>query len=70
MSKSRLESAAQENWPTFYYLDLIQYRDISSAIAEKLGVVHESPQLLIVENGECIFSSTHNAIHPNDLLKQ
>ncbi|MFT5337303.1 MAG: bacillithiol system protein YtxJ [Luteibaculaceae bacterium] len=70
MAKSRLESASQENWPPFYLLDLIQFREVSSAIAEKLTVVHESPQLLIVENGKCVFSSTHSAIHPKDLPKQ
>ena len=34
-----------------YFLDLISYRDISSEIATRFDVVHQSPQMLIVKNG-------------------
>ncbi len=34
-----------------YFLDLISHRDISSEIATRFDVVHQSPQLLIVKNG-------------------
>jgi bacillithiol system protein YtxJ len=61
MAKSRLEKAwhftADEITP--YYLDLLQYRKISSAIAEKLNVYHESPQVLLIKNGECIYDASH-----------
>jgi len=51
-----------------YYLDLLAYRDISNAIAERYGVVHESPQALIISNGKCIFSQTHMEINADDLM--
>jgi bacillithiol system protein YtxJ len=61
MAKSRLEKAwsftADEIKP--YYLDLLAYRQISSVIAEKLNVYHESPQVLLVKNGECIYDASH-----------
>lgn len=41
------------------YLDLLRHRDVSNQIAEKFGIVHESPQLLLVQNGACTFSKTH-----------
>jgi len=43
----------------FYYLDVITHRDLSRSIAETLGVAHESPQLLLVKNGRCIYHASH-----------
>lgn len=51
-----------------YYLDLLQYRDISNAIAAHYQIIHQSPQALIISNGKCIFSQTHSEINLNDLL--
>jgi bacillithiol system protein YtxJ len=61
MAKSRLEKAWHftDDEITPYYLDLIEYRNISSAIAEKLDVYHESPQVLLIKNGECIYDASH-----------
>jgi bacillithiol system protein YtxJ len=44
------------------YLDLISYRSVSNFLAEYLNVTHQSPQVLIVFNKKCIFSSSHNSI--------
>lgn len=51
-----------------YYLDLLAHRDISNAIAERYGVMHESPQVLIISNGKCIFSQTHMGISIEDVM--
>lgn len=45
-----------------YYLDLISYRDVSNAIADKLGVMHESPQIVLVKDGKAIFDASHSSI--------
>jgi bacillithiol system protein YtxJ len=45
-----------------YYLDLISYREVSNAIADKLGVQHESPQIVLVQNGKAIFDASHSSI--------
>lgn len=44
------------------YLDLLQYRDLSNAIAERYGVEHESPQVLVVRNGKCTYHTSHLGI--------
>jgi bacillithiol system protein YtxJ len=61
MAKSRLEKAwhFSNEEITPYYLDLIEHRNISSAIADKLDVYHESPQVLLIKNGECIYDASH-----------
>ncbi|MDQ3290391.1 MAG: bacillithiol system redox-active protein YtxJ, partial [Bacteroidota bacterium] len=55
-AKSRLErqwdDAGLENVKP-YYLDLLSYRSVSNQIASTFDVRHESPQLLLIRNGEC-----------------
>jgi bacillithiol system protein YtxJ len=53
-----------------YYLDLIAHRDVSNAIAEKLHVYHESPQVLILKNGVCTFDASHTDITVSEILEQ
>lgn len=50
-----------------YYLDLIQYRDVSQYIAERFAVHHESPQLLLIRNGECTYEASHLDISVDEL---
>jgi len=42
-----------------YFLDLLTYRDLSNSIAERFEVEHESPQLLLIKNGKCVFNQSH-----------
>jgi bacillithiol system protein YtxJ len=42
-----------------YFLDLIAYRDVSNYIAETFEVYHESPQVLLIRGGECVFDASH-----------
>ena len=46
-----------------YYLDLIAYREVSNAIESRFGITHESPQLLIIENGDVIQHASHGDIN-------
>ena len=52
-----------------YFLTIQSHRDVSNAIEDKFGVRHESPQLLIVKNGEVVFHTSHGAISDTDLTK-
>lgn len=45
-----------------YYLDLIAFREISNAISSKYGVIHESPQILVIKEGKCIFNASHSDV--------
>ena len=42
-----------------YYLDLLSFRDISNKIAEDFGIIHESPQIIIIENGKSVYDTSH-----------
>lgn len=45
-----------------HYLDLHRYRDVSNAVSEVFAVVHESPQLLLIRNGEVVTHNSHSDI--------
>lgn len=42
-----------------YYLDLLNYRPISTAIAQRYQIEHQSPQVLIIHHGKCIYHASH-----------
>lgn len=68
MAKNRVESNWQiDDTHPIYYLDLIQHRSVSNLIAEKLGVEHQSPQLIVVKNGEAVYNASHNAIQVEEV---
>lgn len=70
MAKGRLEREQQPEGVKFYYLDLINYRDISNNIAEVFSVHHESPQILLIKNGECVYEESHNGINMEEIAEQ
>ncbi|ASK29160.1 thioredoxin family protein [Chryseobacterium sp. T16E-39] len=45
-----------------YFLDLLAYRSISNKIADDLDVNHQSPQLIVIENGKAINNASHQNI--------
>ncbi len=70
MAKSRLDKAETPDAVDFNYLDLISYRSLSNKIAEDLGVHHESPQVILIKNGECVYDESHSGIRIDDILEQ
>ncbi len=50
-----------------YFLDLITYREVSNAVAEKFSVYHESPQILLIKDGECTYDASHLDITVDEL---
>lgn len=54
----------------YYLLDLLQFRELSHRIAETFGVYHESPQILLIRDGECQYEESHLAIHPEEIQRE
>lgn len=70
MAKGRLERSEEPQGVKFYYLDLINHRDISNKVAEVFQVHHESPQILLIKNGECTYEESHNGISMEEIEEQ
>jgi bacillithiol system protein YtxJ len=68
--KTRLEKSVVPASIDFYYLDLIAYRTLSNKIAEQFHVYHESPQVLLIKNGDCVFDESHLAVYMEDIVEQ
>jgi bacillithiol system protein YtxJ len=62
MAKNRLDKKDAPNGINFYLLDLIKYRNISNKIAEDFHVRHQSPQVLVINNGKCVYDESHSGI--------
>ncbi len=70
MAKSRLERNEQPASGDFYYLDLLKHRSISDQIAEDFAVAHQSPQILLIKNMECVYEESHSGIQMDEISEQ
>ncbi len=70
MAKNRLERGDAPEGVDFYYLDLIAYRNISGKIASDFDVEHESPQVLLIKDGKCIYDESHSGITLDEIKEQ
>jgi bacillithiol system protein YtxJ len=70
MTENKLEEGWEMLQPKvrLYFLDLIRYREISTAVAERFNVRHQSPQILIIKNGNCVYNTSHHEINVNTIL--
>ena len=72
MAKHRLESewdlTDEDIIP--YYLDLLRYRSISDLVAKDFDIQHQSPQVLLIKNGACVYTSSHSEIDIRSLKKE
>ena len=66
----RLQKAQQPDSLDFYFLDLLAHRPLSNKVAEKFSVHHESPQILLIKNGKCIYDESHLGISMNDIAME
>ena len=66
--KRRLEKNQPPVFIEFYFLDLIKYRAISNKIADEFKVHHESPQVLLIRNGECVYEESHMGIRMEEMV--
>lgn len=48
---------------------VVESRPVSNAIADVLGVRHESPQILLVSGGSALWHTSHGAIRPAALTR-
>ncbi|RYY50435.1 MAG: bacillithiol system redox-active protein YtxJ [Chitinophagaceae bacterium] len=70
MAKNRLDRSESPSGMQFYYLDLIAHRDVSNKIAEDFSVEHESPQVLLIRNGKCVYDESHSGISMDEITQQ
>ena len=55
--------------PEFCLVRVRESRPVSNAIADRLGVVHQSPQLLMVRGGRCVWHTSHYDVTAENIKK-
>ncbi|WP_268847008.1 bacillithiol system redox-active protein YtxJ [Flavobacterium aestivum] len=53
-----------------YFLDLLEYREVSNEIANRFQVMHQSPQVLLIKNGKSVYDASHSDIDAKDLAER
>ncbi len=66
----RMEKAGIIPDADFYFIDLLKCRKVSDKIAETFNVYHESPQVLLIKDGKCIYDESHLGITMQELAEQ
>ncbi|AZB29145.1 MULTISPECIES: bacillithiol system redox-active protein YtxJ [Chryseobacterium] len=65
--EKEIENSDEQN-VSFYFLDLLAFRPISNKIAEDFGIRHESPQLIVIEDGKAINNASHQDISLSQIV--
>ena len=55
LDRLQQEASMIDRVKTIYVLDLLMHRDLSNAIAGRFGIPHRSPQLLLINDGRCVY---------------
>jgi len=53
-----------------YYLDLLEHRDISNEIATRFGVCHQSPQVILINDGKAVYDTSHHEINAKTIKEK
>ena len=64
MSKQLFEGE-WKNDKEVYLINVVENRETSNSVASKFGIQHESPQILVIKNGRCIYDASHSLIDAN-----
>lgn len=63
-------SAVVPSHPPRYAVVTVQtHRDVSNAVAARLGVRHETPQAIIVRGGKAVWSASHFRVNAASIEK-
>jgi bacillithiol system protein YtxJ len=66
----RMQKTAQPIDIDFYFLDLLANRPLSNKIADVFKVPHESPQILLIRDGDCVYEESHLGISMHEIVDQ
>jgi bacillithiol system protein YtxJ len=66
----RLQKTTQPSDIDFYFLDLLSNRQLSTQVSELFKVPHESPQVLVIRDGSCVYEESHLGISMSEIVSQ
>lgn len=72
LSESILDRLKKDCCPKhvdFHFLDLVANEEISNKISETFHIPHQSPQILLIKDGACIFHESHAGISLDEIME-
>jgi bacillithiol system protein YtxJ len=72
LSKQDLDSSTEKlsEIAELHIIDVIQQRELSNAIASELRIRHESPQGLLIKDGEVLWHRSHWKVTSEEILSK
>ena len=70
MVKNRLYKNDLPEGVDFYYLDLIKFRSVSNKVADLFNIRHQSPQVLLIKDGKCVYDENHSGITMEEIVEE
>ncbi|MFN5223127.1 MAG: bacillithiol system redox-active protein YtxJ [Bacteroidota bacterium] len=68
MAKRSFEAEYDGATPV-YLVNVIEERPISNQIAQVTHITHQSPQVLVIKGGQCVFHVSHDHINAEEVKK-
>ena len=65
---SMVLNSFENDWSTgdelcdLYFIDLLSHRDVSNEVAVLTGIIHQSPQAIVIKGKQIIYDATHSSI--------
>jgi bacillithiol system protein YtxJ len=53
-----------------YCLDILKHKNLAAEIADRLNEHHQSPQVLLIKDGECFYEESHLEINYEEIEEQ
>jgi bacillithiol system protein YtxJ len=53
-----------------YYLDLIHFRSVSDQVEEEFGIIHQSPQVILIRKGKAVYDTSHFGISYPEIMSK
>lgn len=50
-------------------IKVIESRPVSNQVADNLRIVHQSPQVLLLSNGQVLWHASHQVVTQNNIMK-
>ena len=67
--KEVLEFKKKVSQVSVFVIKVIEQREVSNTLSERLGVTHQSPQIIYVRDGSPVWSTSHGNITSSELIE-
>lgn len=64
----QFENEYESDVANLIYIEVREHRDLSNYVAEKFNITHQSPQVIVQNEKESVFSTSHDKISAHEII--